>query len=458
MNQHHPTTPTNTATTIDTHNALDTPTVPETRAARPDDTAAGHPDDTPAHAVAALAAIGLDERVRHRIAAWQAAEGAPAAPPGAVWRRVTEIQRETLTLHDGRSETPARPLPALRHALAATDDALAVGDWVLAAPDAHGGWWVHQRLPPAGQLARRVGGEGGGTQRAVIVANVDTALLVMGLDHDFNLRRLERYLVLARGAGVTPVVVLTKADLADGSGAAMAEPGTAGADGGAQAPGAPGGVDAVAARLRAVQALLPPHGAVVAVNTLAEDGAAARRALAPWLQRGQTLALLGSSGAGKSTLTNALTRRDAGDGGHDGAPAGAAQATGGTRAGDGRGRHTTTARSLHLTPQGACLVDTPGLRALRPDTDEGSVEAAFDDVARWAAQCRFRDCRHEGEPGCAVAGAVAPERLRSFHKLQREARRDTLTPLQKQAQVAQWKARSRAVRRHLAGKRGQGDR
>jgi ribosome biogenesis GTPase len=340
-----------------------------------------------------------------------AATGADTTPPQLM--RVTELQREGLTLHDGQQPHPARQLPALRHRLAASDDALAVGDWVLASCNVHGQWWVAERLPPRTQLARRVNDEGGRLVRAVIVSNVDTALLVMGLDADFNPRRLARYLALARLAGVLPVVVLTKADL-------CADEATR------------------AASLAEVRRLLPPGGDVVAVNAL---GTEPRQALAPWLQPGQTLALLGSSGAGKSTLTNALT-------GHAG------QLTGGTRHGDGRGRHTTTARSLHRTPEGACIIDTPGLRTLRLEADEAALTQAFDDVATLAPQCRFRNCRHEGEPGCAVAAVLAPERLRGFHKLVREAQRDTLTALQRREQVAQWKARSRASRVRLAGKRG----
>ena len=130
------------------------------------------------------------------------------------------------------------------------------------------------------------------------------------------------------------------------------------------------------------------------------------------------------------------------------------QATGGTRQGDGRGRHTTTSRSLHLTPQGACIVDTPGLRTLRLDVESGDVAQVFDDIARLAPRCRFRNCRHEQEPGCAVRDGVPSERLRNFHKLQREAQRDTLSVLQRQAQQAVWKQRSRAARAVIHAKRG----
>lgn len=326
--------------------------------------------------------------------------------------RVVEVQREGLLLHDGQAAHPARLLPALRATLAAAGDAIACGDWVLAAPNPLGEWWVHTRLPPRSQLARRLHDGRDKVERAVIVSNVDTALLVMGLDADFNLRRLERYVALVRMAGVAAVVVLSKRDLC---------------------------TDADD-RLRQVQALLPPEVGVVAVNALGDEPAVA---LAPWLQPGQTLVLLGSSGAGKSTMTNALLGR-------------ARQDTGPTRAGDGRGRHTTTVRSLHTTASGACIIDTPGLRSLRLDGDAATLERAFDDVARLAPQCRFRDCRHEAEPGCAVREGLNADRLRNFHKLQREAQRDTQTALQRKAQVQEWKARSRGARERLAQKRHDG--
>lgn len=344
------------------------------------------------------------------LAAWA---GFPPPPPpeaGPALRRVTEVQREGVTLHDGLQPHAARLQPALRQALADAGDAVACGDWVVATRNAYGEWWVQQRLPPLNQLARRLHDGRDKVTRVVIVSNVDTALLVMGLDHDYNLRRLERYVALVRLAGVAAVVVLSKRDLC-----AQAEE-----------------------RLRAVQALLPPDVAVVAVNALGDEP---RTALAPWLQPGQTLVLLGSSGAGKSTLTNALV-------------AAAVQDTGANRQGDSRGRHTTTVRSLHATPEGACIIDTPGLRTLRLDGDAAELDAAFDDIAKLAPQCRFRDCQHGAEPGCAVREGVPAQRLLNFHKLQREARRDTLTALERKAQVQQWKSRGREARARLQAKRG----
>ena len=348
--------------------------------------------------------IGLSAAVLQSLARLDGAD------PDARLMRVTEVQRDALHLHDGEREYPGRALPALLQALAAQADALAVGDWVLATRNVHGQWWAGHRLLPVTQIARRLHDGRDKVTRTVIVSNVDTALLVMGLDHDFNVRRLERYLALARLAGVSAVVVLTKADLCP-------DP---------------------AARLRSVQALLPADTVAVALNALGDEP---RRQLQPWLCAGSTLVVLGSSGAGKSTLTNALLDVPV-------------QLTGAARLGDGRGRHTTTARSLHVTPEGACIVDTPGLRTLRLDADSGEVAAVFEDISRLALHCRFRDCQHDGEPGCAVLGAVPAERVRNFHKLQREAGRDAMTALQRKAQVAQWKQRGRLAKVVSRAKRG----
>ncbi len=356
---------------------------------------------------ARLQAIGLTAAMAHHIASQ---EHDPAAP---ILVRITEVQRDALTIDDGDGPQAARALPALL-AQAAAHDGLAVGDWAWAARDRHGQCWVHWRVPPLTQLARRLHDGRDKVQRAVIVSNVDTALLVMGLDPDFNLRRLERYLALARLSGIAAVVVLTKADLC---GEAQAQ-----------------------RRLEEVRVLLPPGTEAVALNAL---GAQPQSALAPWLGPGQTLVLVGSSGAGKSTLGNALLGESVQD-------------TGASRAGDGRGRHTTTARSLHRLPGGACVIDTPGLRTLRLDVDVDTLEGVFDDIARLASACRFRDCRHQDEPGCAVRGQATPERLRNFQKLQRELQRDAMSALERQAQRQQWKSRHKAARareraRHAAG-------
>ncbi len=366
--------------------------------------------------MARLRAIGLAppmaQRALQRLHAADLAiaSGAPDTSSAPVLMRVAEVQREGVGLHDGQREVAGRVLPALRNELAAQADAIAVGDWVFAARNAFGEWWVGERLPPLNQLARRLHDGRDKVERVVIVSNVDTAMLVMGLDHDFNLRRLERYVALVRMAGVVPLVVLTKADLCSD----------------------------VEARLASAQALLPAGAVAVALNALGDEPAGR---LEPWLGAGQTAVMLGSSGAGKSTLTNALV-------GHE------AQRTQANRAGDNRGRHTTTARVLHRAAAGGCIIDTPGLRTLRLDGDAKALEQVFEDIAERAAGCRFRDCRHEGEPGCAVRGVVPEERLRNWAKLQREARRDTLTALERKAEVSVWKARARGARIRMQAKRG----
>ncbi len=359
---------------------------------------------------ARLRAIGLAPAMAQQALSRLQAEAAAGEPAGPVLMRVAQVQREGLHLHDGQREHPARLLPALRAELAAQADAAAVGDWVLATRNAYGEWWVGERLPPLNQLARRLHDGRDRVERVVIVSNVDTAMLVMGLDHDFNLRRLERYVALVRMAGVLPLVVLTKADLCDD----------------------------VPARQATAQALLPAGAVAVALNALGDEPAAQLR---PWLGAGQTAVMLGSSGAGKSTLTNALVGRDV-------------QPTQANRSGDNRGRHTTTARVLHRAAAGGCIIDTPGLRTLRLDGDAHALEQVFEDIAERAAGCRFRNCRHDGEPGCAVRGVVPDERLRNWAKLQREARRDTLTALERKVQISAWKARARGARQRTLAKRG----
>jgi ribosome biogenesis GTPase len=325
--------------------------------------------------------------------------------------RVTEVHRESVRLHDGRAERNARALPWLARSLLEEGTALAVGDWVLTADDAYGQTWVHERVPPLSHIVRR---DGDG-RRHPVVSNVDTALLVMGLDDDFNPRRLERFLALVHGDAIVPVVVLTKADVATPTS------------------------DALDARLDALRGRIPAHVDVIAVNATHESAAEAMKS---YLVRGQTLVLLGSSGAGKSTLTNTLLGA-------------AVQDTGPVREHDSRGKHTTTSRSLHRLPGGACVIDTPGLRTLRPDSDEAALADSFADVESLAGLCRFRDCQHVEEPGCAVREGLDADRLRNYHKLLREVRRDTLTALDRQKQLAQWKVRGRAVRERMKVKRGE---
>lgn len=350
-----------------------------------------------------LQSVGLTSELARR-----ARQTRPERTEPCALQRVIALHRDAVGLHDGHGEAVARVHPRLARALADEGGALAVGDWVWATPDPHAGLWIDGRIPPVTQLARR---DAAGAAQ-VLVSNVDTALLVMGLDSDFNPRRLERYLALVRAAGVAAVVVLTKADIA----AAAAEH-----------------------RIAQLRGRIPRAVGIVAVDA---TDTRTRDALACWLARGSTLALLGSSGAGKSTLTNTLAGV-------------AVQATGPISAATGRGRHTTTGRSLHRLPGGACIVDTPGLRTLRLDLDDAAVTGSFDDIAALAQGCRFADCHHAGEPGCAVQAGVDVDRLRNYHKLLREAGRDAMTPVDRQRQLSAWKTRIKAAREHTRMKRGE---
>ena len=356
---------------------------------------------------ARLRAIGLGPLLCQRAQALLNVSSHAAGPASLC--RITEVQREHCLLHNGQAEAVARPRPRLLRQLSDEDTALAVGDWVLSSTEPDGAFWIDARVPPQSHLVRR---DADG-RRHPVVSNVDTALLVMGLDDDFNPRRLERYLALVQGNDLPAVVVLSKAD---------------------EAAEVPGRLEEV---MTTLQRRLPPGLAIVPVNGTAPTAALA---LAPWLLPGQTVVLLGSSGAGKSTLTNTLAGR-------------VLQDTGAVRHHDSRGKHTTTARSMFLLPGGACVIDTPGLRALRPDLDEARLAASFEDIHRLAPQCRFRNCRHGSEPGCAVREGVDADRLRNHDKLLREARRDTLSALERQQLRAQWKARGRAGEARARAKR-----
>lgn len=305
--------------------------------------------------------------------------------------RIIEVHKDRLTLHNGEHACSARVLPRLITALEAEGYQLAVGDWVIAEINGLNEWWINSRLSPANHLSRRAF-DG---RRQSVASNIDTALLVMGLDHDFNLRRLERYIAMVAAADIEPVVVLTKADTVMNADERIAE------------------------TVQRLNHRFP----VFAINTLDRNSALQ---LAPWLSSGQTLCLLGSSGAGKSTLTNTL--------------ANAGQQTGTIREDDSRGRHTTTHRSMHFCETGGCIIDAPGLRTLRPDGDDDCINAAFEDIEHWAAHCQFRNCRHESEPGCAVRAHCDPDRVFNYLKLVRDMHRSQQTPLERIAERSRWKA------------------
>jgi ribosome biogenesis GTPase len=269
---------------------------------------------------------------------------------------------------------------ALRREAHSSLDLPATGDWlVLHRPDRHEVALIEAVLPRTSAFTRGDPGEASVGQ--VLAANVDVVFVVQPLDTGPNLRRIERELALGWESGATPVVVLTKADLS------------------ADPQGALAAVEEIALGVDTVLASSVADGGIEHVRMQARAGA--------------TIALIGPSGAGKSTLVNALLGEER-------------QATREVRVGDGKGRHTTVTRELIPLPGGGVLMDTPGMRAMAVHELAEGLDAAFSDIAALSADCRFRDCTHNDEPGCAVAkavvdGALPPERLASYHKLQREA-------------------------------------
>jgi ribosome biogenesis GTPase len=279
----------------------------------------------------------------------------------------------------------------------------AVGDWVAVCDAPGDRAAIEAVLPRRTKFSRKTPWLK--AEEHILVANVDTVFLVAGLDHDFNPRRLERYLTAAWDSGADPVVVLTKLDVCD---------------------------DLRKLEEAEAVAIGVP---VLAVSSVTGHGVDDVRSL---LRPARTFALLGSSGAGKSTLVNRLAGRTL-------------MPTGDLRR-DGRGRHTTRHRQLLVLPDGAILVDSPGLRELQ--VWEGDVDSAFSDVADLAAQCRFTDCGHETEPGCAVRealeeGALTPERWASYRKLQRELRSiEARSNVRVRRELKRrWRARARETRR-----------
>ncbi len=264
---------------------------------------------------------------------------------------------------------------------------LTVGDWILITADNK-----FQRLFERSSLfSRKAAGTKVTTQ--LIAANIDTVFIVCSMNLDFNLNRIERYLALANEAGVEPVIVLTKADCCDD-------------------------VQGYIEQAKGLNSLLD----VIAVNSLNHDSV---DQLQDWCINGKTVALLGSSGVGKSTLVNTLLNIKA-------------QQTNTIREDDSKGRHTTTSRSLHLLASGGLLLDSPGMRELQLADCEQGVEETFSEITSLATKCRFSDCNHENEPGCAVrkaveAGDLDERRLSNYRKLLREQAFNSATLAEKRA-------------------------
>ena len=360
--------------------------------------------------VAALTHLGWDQGWASAFLPFDAAGWRPA--------RVVAAHRDAWVLATADGDRDAVVSGRLRHESIGPGDLPAVGDWVAVAGS---DTTVVQAVLPRRSAFRRSAGEermaGNLAAEQVLAANVDVALVMAGLDGDFNLRRIERYLAVAYAGGTTPVVVLNKTDIATDL-----------------------------AGLRAAADSVAPGTEVLAISARTGDGVQdlADRYLVP----GRTAVVLGSSGVGKSTLVNALIGYER-------------MTTRAVRGDDARGRHTTTHRELVRLPGGALLIDTPGIRSIGVAGAAGGLDTAFSDITAIAGSCRFSDCRHEREPGCAVRTALADgrltrARLESHRKLEKEAAHVARSGdrLLKEAERKRWKAISQASSRHMDAKYG----
>ncbi|MGD9938339.1 MAG: ribosome small subunit-dependent GTPase A [Clostridia bacterium] len=328
-------------------------------------------------------------------------------------------------------EMEAKGSGALSAACATRADWPVTGDWVAVREQtrenqpttgSQGLAIVEAVLPRRSAFSRKAPGDPGYNRidEQVLAANIDTSLIVAAAGNDFSLRRIERYVALAMKAHTTPVIVITKADLAG---------------------------DTIGQLVDQACRVCPPRQ-VVAVCAPDNEGL---EALLPFLPPGSTAVLLGSSGSGKSTLLNALAGRQA-------------NKTGSVRSFDQRGRHTTTSRTMFSLPSGAMIIDTPGLREVQLRLDEDSLDSAFPEIEEAAASCRFRDCTHTNEPGCAVKqalddGTIAEDRYKSWLDLGRESRfieARSGGPAQR-AEKARWKTISKLAKAYKKGAWEAGD-
>ncbi len=314
--------------------------------------------------------------------------------------RVFAQQRSLLTVVTESGESVIPVLPSM--------EAVTVGDWILLNDRGH-----FERLLERNSLfARKAAGSK--IERQLIAANVDTVFIVTSMNLDFNLNRLERYLALAHEAEVEPVILLTKSDLCENPEFYISE----------------------ARKL----------GELIDIVTLNSLDAASTTQLMPWCEEGKMIAFMGSSGVGKSTLVNTLSGYSA-------------QQTRAIRADDDKGRHTTTGRSLHCLASGALLLDTPGMRELQLADSESGIEDTFAEIVELASRCKFSDCQHQQEPGCAVraaidAGQLDERRLQSYLKLKKEQAFNSASLAEKRAQDRAFGKHVRSVMRSKEQSKG----
>ena len=346
-------------------------------------------------------------------ARWAEAFGGDAAK-GYFPARLTEEQRGLFQIVSEHGARSARTPGTMRHKAQDRSALPAVGDWVSAeAVPNEKVVLIRRVLPRRTKLSRKAAGET--MEEQVIAANLDAVLIMTALNAEFNARRLERFLTVSRESGAEPVLILNKLD-------ACAEPGPFLAE----------------ARQAAGDA------AVVAISAKTGEGL---DALSSWIKPGRTVGLIGSSGVGKSTLVNRLAGNEL-------------LKTAQTRASDERGRHTTTHRQLFILPGGGILLDTPGMREMQFWEADQGLTMTFDDIEALAPSCRFKDCAHGSEPGCAVkaaieAGTVTADRLASWAKLKREAAREAVRREVPPAvtEKQKWKAIHKAARKRVKEKR-----
>ena len=350
--------------------------------------------------MSSLIELGWDE-------VW-AAQFASMAQSGETPARVSLEHNHVFRVLSADGEQLAELAGRMRHEAENRSEMPAVGDWVIMRPAMAEGARPQIRaiLPRRSVFSRKSAGRG--TDEQIVAANIDTIFLVSALDQDFNARRIERYLVMSRQSGAQPVIVLNKADL-------------------------PVNIARIMADIESVAPNVPVHAVTAKGNGANVDS------LRSYLTIGRTVALLGSSGVGKSTIINALAGQDL-------------LKTAAVRESDGRGRHTSVHRQLLVMDDGGVVIDTPGMREIQLWDADDSVDEVFPEIEARAGDCRFRDCRHDSEPGCSVKAAVADgtidaDRYESFLKLQQE--RDAFLAKQEERGLIDQKRQSKVQSKAL---------